>query len=390
MRTRGTAAGLAVAASILAAGCGSAARTGSSATAQSRPPASALLATSMTTAAGTWAVEVMGGSATSHNNFWQLFVRPAGTGRWKLVTPPGVADNGGLVLADAGSRSLVTAIRPSQYLTFTPLSVTRDGGRAWEVAGPLDAALSDSPDALAASPGTQRLLAVLTTGTARLADPGYNRWTTLVSRRVLAATPAGRRCGLTSLTAATFTTSGQPMLAGSCSRPGTAGIFVSQGGSWRAAGPVLPARLADQRITVLRLTRTLTGLVALLQTGAAPNASLVAAWSSFTGTDSHWALSPPVRQGDAELTSASFGPSGSAAIIMNGRDAQAIAGPTGRWLPLPALPAGTATLTPGASGGYSALGVHRARLTIWQLGPGSAAWQKTQTIKVPIQFGSSG
>jgi len=390
MRARPAAAGLALTASILAAGCGSAAGTGSGTAAQSPRTAPALLATSLTTATGTWAVAVMGGSAASHNNFWQLFVRPAGTSRWKLVTPPGVADNGGLVLADAGGRSLITAFRPSQFLTFTPLSVTRDGGSAWAVAGPLDAALADSPDALAVSPGTQRLLAVLTTGTAKLAEPGYRRWTTLVTRRTLAATTAGRRCGLTSLTAATFTASGEPMLAGSCSRPGTAGIFASQGGEWRSAGPALPARLAGQHITVVRLTRTATGLAALLKAGTSPTASLVAAWSSSAGTGSRWVLSAPVRLGDADLTSVSFGSSGSVAIILNGQHAQAIAGPAGTWLPLPDLPAGTATLTLGASGGYIALGVHRARLSVWQLGRASAGWRETQTIKVPIQFGSSG
>ena len=30
-----------------------------------------------------------GRSAASHNNFWQLFVRPAGTSTWRLATPPG-------------------------------------------------------------------------------------------------------------------------------------------------------------------------------------------------------------------------------------------------------------------------------------------------------------
>ena len=45
----------------------------------------------------------MGGSAADHNNFWQLFVRPAGTGSWRLVTPPGVATNGGLVVASPGA-----------------------------------------------------------------------------------------------------------------------------------------------------------------------------------------------------------------------------------------------------------------------------------------------
>ncbi|HYX60671.1 MAG TPA: hypothetical protein VE888_16885, partial [Streptosporangiaceae bacterium] len=57
-----------------------------------RPPAvTASLSTSLTTAQGTWAITVMGGSAASHNNFWQLFVRRANTGRWSLATPEGVA-----------------------------------------------------------------------------------------------------------------------------------------------------------------------------------------------------------------------------------------------------------------------------------------------------------
>ena len=329
----------------------------------------------------------MGGSAATHNNFWQLFVRPAGTGRWKLVTPPGVADNGGLVVTDAGGRSLITAIRPSQYLTYTPLSVTRDGGGTWAVAGPLDAALADSPDALAAAPGTGRLLALLSSGAAKIAVPGYTRWATLVSRRTLAATPAGRRCGLGDLTAATFTPAGAPLLAGSCSRPGTAGIFAFLNGAWQAAGPAPPASLARMRITVLRLTRTLTGTVALLEAGTGPTASLIAAWSTGSG---HWVLSSPVRLGGARLTSASFGPDGAAAIILDGKRAETISGPSHSWGLLPALPPGTATLAPGTVSGFGALAVHRTKLTVWQLQEGSAAWRVTQVVKVPIQFGSSG
>ena len=57
---------------------------------------------------------------------------------------------------------------------------------------------------------------------------------------------------------------------------------------------------------------------------------------------------------------------------------------------LPALPNGTATLAPGPSGGFDALAVHRTRLTVWQLGPGTATWRTTQTMNVPVQFGSSG
>jgi hypothetical protein len=378
---------MALASAALIAGCGSTASSGPGPAPQAPPAGAPFLATSLGTAAGTWAIMVMGGSVADHNNFWQLVVRPAGSTEWKLVTPPGVADNGGLVTADAGGQSLITGIRPSQYLTYTPLTTTRDGGHAWSPAGPLDAALADAPDALAAAPGTGRLLALLTTGTVKVAAPGYTRWTTLTSQRSLATTPAGRRCGLTALTAGAFTPSGTPLLAGRCSRPGTAGIFAGKDGTWQATGPALPATLDHQHATVLRLTRTSTGNVALLETGAGPDASLLGAWSTSNG---HWALSPVVQLHGAELTSASFSPSGAAAVVLTGNRAETITRPGAAWRPLPALPVGTATLAPGPAGGFDALAVHRTRLTIWQLGPGAIVWRATQIMNVPVQFGSSG
>jgi hypothetical protein len=346
------------------------------------------LATSLVTPAGTWAIAVMGGSVASHNNFWQLFARPAASTTWKLVTPPGVADNGGLVASSANAGALITGIRPSQYLTYTPLALTRDGGLAWAPTGPLDAALAAAPDALAAAPGTSRLLALLTNGTVKAAAPGYTRWTTLTSQRSLAATPAGRRCSLTGLTAVTVTPAGIPLLAGRCSRPGTVGIFAAANGTWQAAGPALPAGLDHQPATVLRLTRTSHGVVALVETGSGPDASLLAAWSA--DRSSRWALSPPVRLHGARVASASFGPSGVVSLVLTGNRAQTITGAGAAWRPLPALPAGTATLAPGPAGGFDALAVHRTRLTVWQLWPGTAGWRATQTMNVPVQFGSSG
>lgn len=384
---RPAAAALALAAAALITGCSSAARPAPGPAAEAPPGGAPFLATSLATAAGTWAVAVMGGSASSHNNFWQLFFRAAGATHWKLVTPPGTPDNGGLVLAGADGRSLITAFRPSQYLTFTPLTVTRDGGQAWASAGPLDGALANVPDALTAAPGTGHLLALLTSGTAELATPAYTRWSTLTSRRTLAATPPGRHCGLRNLTAAAFTPAGVPLLAGTCSHPGTAGIFAARNGTWQAAGPRLPAALADQAITVLRLTRTATRTVALLKAGSGPAASLLAAWSADNG--SHWTLSPPLRLSGATLTSTAFGPTGAAAILLNGNRAQTIAGAGSAWQSLPALPTGTATLAPGPAGGIDALAVHRSRLTVWQLAADSTAWHSAQAISVPIQFGSS-
>jgi hypothetical protein len=374
-----------LAAALLAAGCGSATPAAQQPGVRTVPPA-ASLATSLATASGTWAVAVMGGSAAEHNNFWQLFVRPAGRTRWTLATPPGTADNGGLVLASAG-QSLITGFRPSQYLTFTPLSATSDNGQAWSSQSPLDAALARAPDALAVAPGSHNLIALLSDGTAELAAPGYTRWKTLASLRSLAATPAGRRCQLAALTALAYTPAGVPLLAGRCSRPGVAGIFAGTSGTWQATGPALPAALSGQPVTVLRLTQTANQTVALLAAGSGHAASLLAAWSADNGA--RWLLSPALALGGAAIASASFGPGGTAAVLTTGDRAEVITSGSRQWQTLPAVPPSTAILAAGPDGSTDALAVHHATLTVWQLPPGGGDWAKTQTINVPIEYGSS-
>ncbi len=378
---------MALATVALIAGCGSAAPATGGPAAEAPPAGAPFLATSLATAAGTWAVAVMGGSVAAHDNFWQLFARPAGSPRWKLVTPPGTPDNGGLVLAGA-DRLMIAGFRPSQFLTYTPLSATADGGQAWSSTGPLDGALANVPDALAAAPGTGHLLALLTDGTAALAAPsGYASWSTLATLRTLAATSPGGRCGLQNLTAVAFGPSGQPLLGGTCRHPGTAGIFTETGGTWHAAGPPMPAALAGQAVQVLRLTDTANRTVALLAAGTGPATHLLAAWSSDSG--SQWALSPPLPLNGAGVVSASFGPDGAAAIVLNGNRGETVAGPGASWRALPPLPPGTATLAPGPGAALDALAVHRTILTVWHLAPGASTWATTQTINVPIQFGSS-
>ena len=378
-----------VLASALAAGCGAAAPSARPPAAEAPPGGAPFLATSLATAAGTWAVAVMGGTAAAHNNFWQLFLRPAGRTQWKLATPPGAADNGGLVVAGAGGQSLITGFRPSQYLTYTPLVTTRNGGQAWAPAGPLDAAVANVPDALAVAPGSGQLLALLSGGTAKLAAaPGYTRWSRLTTQPAIAATAPGRRCGLRALTAATFTPSGTPLLGGTCARPGTVGVFADRNGTWQAAGPRLPAVLARQPVAVVRLASAANQTAALLRVGDGGAARLLAAWSADNG--SHWALSAPLPLGSTRLSSVSFGAAGEAAVTLGGNRAQAIAGPGAAWRPLPALPPGTATLALGPAGTIDALAVHRSLLTVWQLSPGASGWHASQTMDVPIQYGSSG
>jgi hypothetical protein len=373
-----------LAVAVLAAGCGS---TVSQTPAQPGPVTPPSLATSLVTTSGTWAVAVMGGSAANHNNFWQLFVRPTGSGTWRLATPPGVASNGGLVLAGLPAGSVLAGFRPSQDLTYSPLATTTDTGKAWSP-GLLDGALADVPGALAADPASGHLLALLADGTADTSGPSGTPWTRLATRQAIAASPADARCGLDSITAAAFSPSGQPMLAAGCHRPGIAGIFSRTGGSWQLTGPTLPAGYAHQPITVLRLTTTGQTTTALLAAGNSPATRLLAAWSTDGGR--HWTLSPALPLNHATLTGASSGPGSSLAVILSDRHAVTVTSGASSWQALPVLPAGTATLAAGPSAGWNALAVHRSQLTIWQAAPGARAWSSGQVIKVPVPYGSSG
>jgi len=353
------------------------------------PPATAPLSTSLVTAQGTWAIAVMGGSAATHNNFWQLFVRPAGASRWSLVTPQGVADNGGLVAA-GGSGSLTVGFRPSQDLTFSPLAMSTDAGRNWTT-GLLDAPLADTPGAIAIG-SSGRILALLQDGTIAAAPTASataaGQWTQLATRNALAASAAGRGCGLVGVNAVSFGPDKNPVAAGGCLRPGVAGVFTDTNGTWRSAGLTLPGRGPVQ---VLGLAATAGGNVALLAAGD----NLFAAW--WNGT--RWTVSAPVTAGpvtSGTVRALGFGPGGGAWLLLAGGRAEAIAGAGASWRALPPGPAGTqvlvppdpSTLAPGTGASYDALAVAGSTLTIWRLTQG--AWAKVQLISVPIEYGSSG
>jgi hypothetical protein len=298
-----------------------------------------------------------------------------------------VASNGGLVLASPGTGPVAAGFRPSQYLASSPLATTRDNGATWTPAI-LPAGLADVPGALAAAPTGGRLLALLSNGTVKLSAPGATAWTTLATHQALAASATATRCRPGHLTAVTFSPSATPLAAATCTRPGTTGIFAYTHQTWHLAGPAPPAPYRHQNVTVLRLTTIAGTTTALLVTGAGSTAHLLAAWSTDGGA--HWSLSQPLPLGDAKVTTASFGRNGAAAVVLTGNRARAITSTARSWQLLPNLPAGTATLAPGSADGWEALTVHRTRLTIWQLTPGTRTWAATQAITVPIQFGSSG
>jgi hypothetical protein len=379
--------GLVLACAGLAAGCGSSSPRASGSGSQhgrvttGAPTAAVPLSTSLVTAQGTWAIAVMGGPAASDNNFWQLFVRPAGASQWSLATPPGVADNGGLVAAGTG-KSLVIGFRPSQDLAFSPLATSTDTGKDW-APGLLDAGLANDPGAIAVDPSGQAL-ALLQDGTIQTAATAgaaaAGQWSELTTGPALAASAPGRNCGLLGLDAVSFGVNKTPMAVGSCQRPGVAGVFVDTSGTWRSAGLTLPAAYRGDQVRVLGLAATSGGNVALLRAGD----SLFAAWSHGTG----WTVSAPVAGvGSGSVRASGFGTGGSAWLLLSGGRAETVGGPGAAWQALPAVPAGTATLAPGPGGAWDALAVSGAKLTVWRLATG--AWAPVQVIKVPIEYGSS-
>jgi hypothetical protein len=373
---------LLLAAALAAVGCGPAASPASTPAAPAQPVS---LATSLATGSGTWAVAVMGGSAASHNNFWQLFVRPTRTSTWRLATPPGVASNGGLVLATPGGGTVVAGFRPSQNLAYSPLATTHDNGTTWSPSL-LDTGLADVPGALAAA-HNGRLLALLTNGTAELSATGGTHWARLATLHSLARSAPGRRCGLESLSAAAFSPSGMPLLAGTCRHRQTAGLFAFTGGAWHPAGPTLPASLSGQPTRVLGLTVAGNRDTALLAVGAGRDTVLMGAWSPGNG---HWELSPSLPLGGAQVASFSTGPRGAIGIVLTGRAGVVLPGPSSNWQWLPFLPANTQTLTLGPRAQVDALAAAGTTFSDWTRTPGSAAWAKTQTLHVPVQYRSSG
>jgi hypothetical protein len=374
-RARSSAAGTVIAvACLLVAGCGSKPSPSASPPAA---PASPPLTTSYAAASGaSWTVVQMGGSAAQQENFWQVFVRPTATASWRQVTPLGVADNGGLVVAGSGAGALVTGFRPSQLLTYTPLAASTDNGAKWSSAGPLNAGLASAADALAAGPGSQ-LIALTSGGTkAELGQRLGTTWQRLATLSSLNATSAGRSCEVTGLTAAAFS-GGTPMLAASCGRPGVAGIFADTGGAWHAAGPRVPGDTVD----VLGLASPGTGLVALLRATSGTSVSIIAAWYS----GGRWTLSSPLRIGAGKLGSTAIGPGGSVGVTWNGTKGATLAGPGAAWRTLPTLPKSAATLALGSQ--VEVIAADSQTFRDYQLASGG--WSLAQTVHVQIPYGSS-
>ena len=339
------------------------------------------------TASGAWAIVPTGHLGDLVNTFWQLLFRPPGATRWAIVTPPGVADNGGLVAAPSAG-GLTVGFEPSQNLKVSPLAITANGGASW-TQGLVPAGLEALPDALIIAVSSDPLALVRTAGgTVLQGDSSLTTWSPVVGRAALARSAAGRSCGI-GILSALATTGGSAVIGTACSRPGVVGIFAHRDGTWTRSAPALGPAGEQMATTVLRLTGGAAGLSGLIEVGQGRRSRILAAWAGPPGE--RWTVSGPLRTGGSSI--ASTGSGDGDVVLTRSRQGRlavsVITGPGAQWMGLPAPPPATqAVVVDGTT--IDALSVRGSTLTDWTLSASGAAWQSGQVIDVPVQYGSSG
>jgi hypothetical protein len=331
------------------------------------------------------------------NTFWELVVRPAGTTTWLVRTPPGVADNAGLVVAQPAAGPLTAGFLPSQDLTFSPLADSSDQGRTWSQ-GQLPTALAPAPDALATGPDGVRYALVAEGGRAVWsAASGLSSWVPVVTQRTLAlADPA---CHLSAVTAVAAQTGGRLLVGLSCSRGHRVGVLAGVGstasssgaGAWQPVGPSIGGS-PGVATTVIRLEDSAAGISGLVGVMSGSTSSLVAFGGS--GGAAHWTESAPLgmSSGWSVMATGTGGGSGQGQTVLLGsgahRKIEEIAGPGQPWTAVPAVPPGTGAVAVVGSQ-TDAFVASGTNLTVLSLAAGSTRWQRAASLYVPLQYGSS-
>jgi hypothetical protein len=347
------------------------------------------MATSIATSEDNWAVVPMSADPA----FWEVFARTANSGTWRLVTPPGAADNGGLVASAGEAKSLTVAVLPSQDLVFSPIAQTANGGASWSTGGPINAAVAASPGAFAAD--GSHLAALLSDGTIETSPDAGATWSTLAKPGAIAASPAAKGCGgAVRVTSLSFgKTSSEVLAGGTCGTSGTTAIFsYSPGTGWQreslpVAGPLVRlgggTALVEGKAGLTELAYGFGWYAYAPLSGSTPR-------PAPSGWDASAAL--PVT---GPVTASGTLPAGGSWVLLSGGRAATIDGPSpansaaARWTLLPPVPARTTVLAAGSGGAVDALAVSGTTLTVWQLAPKATAWSEVQAINVPIQVGSS-
>ena len=392
--------GVAAVAVALAA-CGSTAPS----TDASTVPAGLPAAQSLPGSGGTWATLAMGRHDDPLNTFGEVLYRSGcadasscgGGPHWSLATPPGVASNGGIMVAANPDGGLTTGFGVSLDLRFSPLAETADAGSVW-TGGILPVALAGVPDALAASGATQRLALA---APAPLADGGVlastvdlSTWTRLASRAAVGSAASAAGCVLGDLSAVAITAQDDDLVAGDCNSGGRAGIFrVGKAGRSVpvvAIGPRVPSA-AGAEVRVVRLVATGGVLSALVRQGTGTRSWLELATSTDDATT--WTVSAPFATALPVLATGVTS-SGGFVVLLGGsgsggaRGQAAVAEPGRPWSVLAIPPIGTAVISYGAGdGAVEALVPSGSVLDVDRLG--TAGWHRVQELKIPLQFGST-
>jgi hypothetical protein len=345
-------------------------------------PTIPLTTSSVTTT--TWATLAMGHLDDPLNTFWQLLTLSGS--RWRLATPPGVASNGGLVVATA-STSVLAGFGASQALQFSPLARMANQGSSWQ-AGVLPGSLSLVPDALAQGSG-ESLALLRTAGGKVVASTGdLSTWATVITASALRRQSGLATCQLRSLTAVTVNVHGGTLVGASCAQGGRAGLFTPSSDGWTSVGPGVPGRSSGPT-EVVRLDQTAAGTTALVSAGSGATTRLYAMWS--TNGLSPWTVSTGLPLDGASLLSSGVTTAGGFLVLTRRGSAApsaSVLGLTGsRWKSLPPLPTGTTSVTAGPGGSYDALVPVQSTLSVYQLG--STGWARVQTLQVDIPYGSS-
>ena len=356
-------------------------------------PDPAPLQSGSATPAGSWLVLPMGQLSNESNTFWQLLHASAGSPHWSVVTPPGAADNGGIVAGTSGT-SVLAGVLPNGLLRFSPVSLSSDEGGRWSPVF-LPGALAAEPDALAydaaASPSS-----VAVAGRARVLSSGVglSSWTTLVTAaRLRRVTP---RCSVTKLNAVTIQPGGAPLVAAACAHGGIVGLFADVAGAWKSSGPVLRGDLHGSSTSVIRLETEGSTVAALVSASLGSQRFLIAVWHT---AGEPWKASAPlsVRTGRALLATA-VGPYGTLAVLLDTSHGEAVddIAPGGSWTPLPRPPRGSVALAPATTSAvlgapaFDDFTVSGSDLGVFALATAGTGWVHVQSLRVALAYGSSG
>jgi hypothetical protein len=348
----------------------------------------------VSTSTDSWVTLPMGDLSDPNNTFWELFHTVPGASHWSLATPPGVADNGGLI-ESASAGTAVVGVLPSQLLRFSPLAQSADGGTSW-VPVFLPGALVSAPDALAYESGSPGGAIALVSGDRALRGAiGLSSWSPLVSAATLSR--ASPECGVVGLDGATLLAGGAPLIATGCQRGGQIGLFTQTATTWHSAGFTLGGSLRGAATTVLRVQSTSAATTVLALVSRGRQRALVALWQS--GAAPWSATGPLALASGTSVRSTAVNAAGDISVLLGGGTGgtgwAAEVTPAGTWRRLPPLPARTAALALPAGALASsqpdieAFTVDGESLGVYALAPPGETWAKVQSSQVPLAYGSS-